>query len=289
MLEQIQERDAALVGANTELEARVEERTAALKSEIAVRRKAELDLADTVKKLKRSHRELREFTRISAHDLKTPLRAIGTLSDWIAEDYTRKFDEAGRQNAELLAGRARRMSNLLDAVMRYTDISIEDKAEEPVNVDEIVRDVIEELRAPRDIDITIETPLPNLTGDRKMLGEVFRNLIDNAVKNMDKPAKEIRIGCLERDDEWQFHVTDNGRGIDQKYHDKIFQIFQMLERRDETDGIGIGLSIVKKIVEIYDGHVWVVSEPGKGSTFLFALPKATTCSECLRPAQSANA
>jgi light-regulated signal transduction histidine kinase (bacteriophytochrome) len=181
------------------------------------------------------------------------------------------------------------MSNLLDAVMRYTDISIEDKSEELLDARDVVEDVIDELHVPQDLDVVIETKLPHLSADRKMLGEVFRNLIDNAVKNMDKPKKEIRIGCLETDDSWQFHVSDNGRGIDRRYHDKIFQIFQMLERRDETEAIGIGLSIVKKIVEIYDGQVWVVSERGKGSTFLFTLPKSTTSSQYRQVSQAAQA
>lgn len=274
MLEQIQQRDAALVNVNTELEERVEERTAELKEEVMVRKQAEDVLAGMVRQLTRTHKELREFTRISAHDLKTPLRAIGTLSDWIAEDCAKKSDEQGKEMAGLLAGRARRMSNLLDAVMRYTDISTVEPAEEEVDLGKLVKDVISEIIPPdENIEITFDNELPVVVGDRKLLAQVFRNLLDNAVKYNDKPQGRISIGCVGSDEFWQFHVSDNGPGIEKRYFEKIFGIFQMLSRRDDTEDVGIGLSIVKKIVEMYEGRVWVASEPGKGSTFFFTWPK----------------
>lgn len=277
MLEQIQQRDAALVNANTELEKRVEERTAELNEEVMVRRKAEDVFAGMVRQLTRTHRELREFTRISAHDLKTPLRAIGTLSNWIAEDYAKKSDERGKETAGLLAGRAQRMSNLLDAVMRYTDISTVEPAEEEMDLGKLVEDVISDISLPANIEITFDNELPVVVGDRELLAQVFRNLLDNAVKYNDKPQGRIRIGCVGSDEFWQFHVSDNGSGIEKRYFEKIFGIFQMLSRRDDTEDVGIGLSIVKKIVEMYEGRVWVVSEPGRGSTFFFTWPKVQQC------------
>jgi len=278
MLEQIQQRDAALVSANTDLERKVDERTAALREEVAVRKRAEEALEDTVKKLTRANAELGEFTRISAHDLKTPLRAIGTLADWIAEDYTRKADKEGRENARLLLGRARRMSNLLDAIMAYTEITIMQHVDEPLDLTALAIDVIRETKRPPHVRIALEGPLPVIDGDPKLLTQLLRHLLDNAVKYIDKPAGLIRVGCEDDGDRWRFHVSDNGCGIENKYFDKIFRIFQILANRDETEDVGIGLAIVKKIVEFYEGKVWVESRRGEGSTFYFTLPKESKSS-----------
>ena len=125
------------------------------------------------------------------------------------------------------------------------------------------------------IDIIIKNKLPVVTGVPKFMRELFSHLITNAVKFMDKPYGWIEIGCVEDGDFWKFSVADNGSGIEEKYFERIFKIFQTLSLRDETENIGIGLPIVKKIVELYDGRVWVESKIGQGSTFLFTLPKST--------------
>ncbi len=278
MLEQIQQRDATQVNANVELEKRVEQRTAELKDEVMVRRKTEDALAETVSQLTQSNKELREFARILAHDLKSPLRAIGTLSDWIAEDYAKKSDERGKEIAGLLTGRARRMSNLLDAVMYYTDISSVEPAEGDVDLGKLVKDVIRDVSPREDIEITFDNEFPVVVGDRKLLVRVFHNLLDNAVKYIDKPKGRIQVGCVDSGEFWQFHVSDNGPGIEKQYFGKIFEIFQILSRRDDTEEVGVGLSVVKKIVRMYGGRVWLASEPGRGSTFFFTWPKQWHCS-----------
>jgi len=274
MLAQIQKRDFALVNANEQLEKKVEERTADLKEEVQVRKKAEIELAQTVKKLTISNRELREFTRIAAHDLQTPLRAIGILSDWISEDYSRKCDEKGRQNARLLLGRAKRMSRFLYAIIQYSELSLAGKKIESINLNQILSSVIDNVGAPENIEIEVETELPVVKSVRKFMVELFENLINNAIIYMDKPQGYIKVGCLDEGDKWKFYVSDNGPGIEQKYHDKVFKIFQMLALRDETENIGMGLSIVKKITELYDGQVWIESKVNEGSTFYFTLPKS---------------
>lgn len=273
MLAQIQQRDLALVNANEQLEKKVEERTADLKEEVSVRRKAENELAEAVKKLTISNRELREFTRIAAHDLQTPLRSIGILSDWMSEDYARKFDKKGHRNAKLLVSRAKRMSRLLNAIIQYSEISLVDKRQECVDLNDILSDVNANIENPDGIEIIIENKLPVIMGVPKFIQQVFSNLISNAIKYMNKSEGVVRIGCVDDGDFWKFSVVDNGSGIESKYFNKIFEIFQMLSLRDETENIGIGLSIVKKVVELYDGRVWVASEVGKGSTFFFTLPK----------------
>jgi len=273
MLEQIQERDLALVNANEELEKRVEERTTELREEVLVRKKAEDALAKTVKKLTRSTRELQEFTRISAHDLQTPLRGIGTLSDWISDDYAERANEEGQRHARLLAGRAQRMSKFLDAVIQYSSLTFVDRQEKELDLNMLLPEVITTIDSPENIEITIEDKMPALTAVREFVELVFGNLLSNAIKHMDKPKGQIKINCVERDDFWMFSVTDNGPGIKERYFGKIFQIFQILSLRDETENIGIGLPIVKKIVEMYDGQIWLESTPGQGSTFFFTFPK----------------
>ena len=274
MLEQIQQRDMAMVNTNELLEEKVNERTAELSAEVAVRKNAEAELAQTVKKLLISNNELRELTRAAAHDLQTPLRAIGILSDWISEDYTKKADEEGQKHAQLLLGRTKRMTRLLNAMMHYSEMSVEDRQQGRLDLNVIVSRIIENIKRPDNVEITIENKLPAVMGARRFAEELFENLLSNALKCMDKPRGIITIGCVEDGDFWRFNVTDNGTGIEEKYFGKIFKIFQMLSLRDQTENVGIGLSIVKKIVEMYDGRVWVVSEPGRGSTFFFTLPKS---------------
>jgi signal transduction histidine kinase len=273
MLAQIQQRDLALVNANEQLERKVEERTADLKEEVSVRRKAENELENAVKKLTISNRELREFTRIAAHDLQTPLRSIGILSDWISEDYARRFGDKGHINAKLLVSRAKRMSRLLNAIIQYSEISLVDRKQECLDLNDILSDVIAHIEIPDGIEIIIENKLPVVMGVSKFIQQVFYNLISNAVRYMGKPEGFVNIDCKDDGDFWKISVTDNGSGIEEKYFSKIFEIFQMLSLRDETENIGIGLSIVKKVVELYNGRVWVESEVGKGSTFSFTLPK----------------
>ena len=147
---------------------------------------------------------------------------------------------------------------------------------EQADLNELVQKVIAEFAPPENIEITIENELPVITCTRLHVMLVFKNLIGNAIKFMDKPKGRIKIGCIEKNGFWQFHVADNGPGIESKYFAKIFRLFQTLKRRDEVEAIGVGLSLAKKIVDMYDGAIWVESEPGSGSTFFFALPKQET-------------
>lgn len=275
MLTQIQKRDSVMTNANAELEKKVAERTKDIEEEVAVRRKAENELAQTVKKLTISNSELQEFTRVAAHDLQTPLRAIGILSDWISEDYARKFDSKGCYNTRLLQNRAQRMSKLLYAIIQYSELSLVGRKQENLDLNVLVSNVISEIDPPENIEVTIKNKLPNVTGVRKFMEELFGNLIKNAVMYMDKPEGYVQVACVEEDSWWKFSVIDNGSGIDEKYHEKVFKIFQILSLRDETENIGIGLSIAKKIVELYDGRIWIESKAGHGATFFFTFPKST--------------
>lgn len=239
------------------------------------------DLESAVWELRRANKELQEFAYITAHDLKTPLRGIGTLAEWISTDYADKFDEQGKQQVRLLAGKAKQMSALIDGILQYSRLGHTSPEKRQVDLNTVLSEVIAGIDPPENIQITIENELPVLMCERTQIMQVFQNLLSNTVKYMDKPEGQVKVGCVEQDGFWKFSVADNGPGIDKKYFKKIFKIFQTLSLQDRVDSTGIGLSIVKKIVELNAGVVWVESEPGKGSTFFFTLPISSSCQEVL--------
>ena len=234
------------------------------------------ELESAIWELRRANKELKEFAYITAHDLKTPLRGIGTLADWLSTDYAEKFDEQGKKQIALLVKKARQMSTLIDGIMQYSRLGHESPEKQQVDLNKVLTEVIDDIDTPENIHITVENELPVLMCEKTQIMQVFQNLLSNAVKYMDKPEGQIKVGCAEQNGFWKFSVADNGPGIDEKYHKKIFKIFQTLCPQDRADSTGIGLSIVKKIIELNAGIIWVESEPGKGSTFFFTLPKSRT-------------
>jgi signal transduction histidine kinase/CBS domain-containing protein len=250
------------------------------KKELVALRKAEQelerlnkDLESAVRELKQANEELQEFAHVTAHDLKTPLRAIGTLADWLSRDYADKFDEQGKQKVGLLVTRARQMSTLIDDILQYSRVGHDAANKQEVDLNLVLSEVINGIDPPENIEITIENELPVLVCQRAQIIQVFQNLLDNAVKYMDKPSGQIKIGCIEQDDFWKFSVTDNGCGIEKRHFERIFKLFQTLSPGKGVENTGIGLSIVKKTVELNGGSVWVESEVGKGSSFVFTLPR----------------
>lgn len=237
---------------NAELEARVQQRT------------AELEIAN---------QDLQNFIALSSHDLKTPLRGIAQLATWLATDYASCFDAAGQQQVHLLLNRVKRMDNLLNGMLEYIAIGRVAGEQQTIHVQHVVRQVLAGLAVPPQTQIHVAPDLPVMVGEERRLAQVFQHLLSNAVNFMDKPQGRIAVSCQDAGRWWRFAVTDNGPGIDPKYHEKIFQIFQTLHRRDERDTLGIGLSIVKKIIELSGGKVWIDSAPGRGSTVYFTLPK----------------
>ncbi|MGD0784952.1 MAG: ATP-binding protein [Sedimentisphaerales bacterium] len=250
-----------------------------LDREIVDRKKAEHALHDSNKELKATverltiaNRELSEFAHVAAHDLKAPLRAIGSLAGLLSVDYGDKLDEQGRRYLDMLVRRTERISELISGILRYSEVGYESEKQQ-VNLNDIIDEVIAETVPPKNIEIIKENNFPTILCNRVHIIQVFQNLISNAIKFMDKPRGYVRLNCVEEGDFWKFRVADNGCGIEQKYFKKIFKVFQTLTRRDEMESTGIGLSVVRRIIEKYDGKIWVESEPGKGSTFYFALPK----------------
>jgi PAS domain S-box-containing protein len=248
--------------------------------DITYRKKAEqtlaklnIELNKTVKDLETSNREHRDFAHIIAHDLKSPLRGIGSIADRLIRQYSNKLDDEGNNQLRLLIVRARRMSEFIDGILRYAEIGYVVEEQHDVDVNSLLTEIIGESIIPDNFEVAIEQPLPIVRGERLRLKQVFQNLLSNAIKYTDKPKGQIKIGCTEENTFWKFSVADNGCGIKEKYFEKIFEIFQTLTSRDKTESTGIGLTIVKKIVELYGGKVWVESKVNEGSTFFFTLPK----------------
>ena len=233
------------------------------------RQKKELDISLGEKE--KLNKELKDFAYIVSHDLKAPLRAISSLAHWISEDYTEKLDKNGKDQLNLLRQRTSHMNNLIEGILRYSRIGR--MKVETVSIDsrKAVEETIVSIAPPENIIFDIKEELPRIKGDPIQIGQVFQNLIENAVKVMDKPEGLVEVGYRDLDDCHEFYVKDNGPGIEERHFKRIFQIFQGL--RKDKDSTGIGLSIVKKIVEQNGGVVSVESEVGKGSTFSFTLPK----------------
>jgi len=249
---------------------RAEEEVRALNAELEQR------VRERTQELEAANNELQQFAYIVSHDLKAPLRGMSQLTHWLVNDYAGAFDEQGREIADLLLGRVKRMDNLIDGILEYSRIGRVTGQVEQLDLNSLMTEVLDLLSPPSNIQIDIASKLPSISGDKFRIQQVFANLIGNAIKFMDKPQGKIRVTYEDGGETWRFCVMDNGPGIDAKYHDKIFQIFQTLHPRDEVESTGIGLAIVKKIVELYDGKIWVESEVGTGSTFYFTWPKSLT-------------
>lgn len=260
----------------TELNARVaeaEQLNQAMSNLLEDLQTANRNAEATSARLKEVNQELADFAYVVSHDLKAPLRGISQLAGWLSEDYTPVIDAQGQQWLSLLIGRTRRMHNLIEGILQYSRIGRVKEKERDVDLNHLVEDVIALLAPPQHIQVSVVGELPTVVGEPARLAQVFQNLLSNAVKFMDKPQGRIEISCVDEGMHRRFSVADNGPGMAAQYHDKIFQMFQTLAPRDEMENTGIGLALVKKIVETWGGRVWLESAEGQGSTFYFTLPK----------------
>jgi signal transduction histidine kinase len=165
------------------------------------------------------------------------------------------------------------MSQLIDDILLYSKLTREIPKKEHVDLNKVLLEIMADVNPRENIQITIENDLPVLICEKTHIVQIFQNLLSNAVKYLDKPKGHVKINCREQEGVWQFRVADNGPGIQQQHFERIFKMFQTLSSGEGTESSGIGLSVVKKITEMYGGNVWVESEVGKGSTFFFTLPK----------------
>lgn len=241
----------------------------------AEQRQSELleQLESTVTQLNQSNRELKEFAHLAAHDFKTPLRGIGTLAQWLFDDYYDKFDDHGRQQITLLVRRVGRMDKLMNAILQYSTIARNRKIEHPADLNIMFRAALAEIKPPSNIKITTNKDLPIMICEEEHVYQIFYQLLGNAVRFMDKTDGRVTIDYADEDQFWRFSISDNGPGIEQQHFERIFQLFQTLNSRDEAEDTGVGLALVKKIVELYGGRIWLISQPGQGTTFNFTLLK----------------
>ncbi|GAA4811473.1 PAS domain S-box protein [Litoribaculum gwangyangense] len=221
--------------------------------------------------LEKSNDELQEYAHIVSHDLKSPLRSIYALVSWIKEDNVGRLDDTSLENFKHIENSLEKMEQLITTVLNYSKAGVDFQDPEEVDINEMVHDIIEFLYVPKHIFIKILNPLPILKGDKIKLQQVFQNIISNAIKYIDKEKGLVEIDVDETEDYYKFMIRDNGMGIEKQYHEKIFKIFHTLNK--VKDSTGLGLSIVKKIVNLHKGDIWLESEPNKGTTFYFTLKK----------------
>jgi signal transduction histidine kinase len=244
-----------------------------LTKEIAERREAQQKQTELIEKVDSINKELKDFASIVSHDLKAPLRGIKSLANWLLEDYSDRLDAQGKDQINLLLGRVERMYNLIDGVLQYSIVGRTGDQVTPVDLNKFIPEIIDMLVPPENITVTIENEMPIVECEETQIMQLFQNLLNNAIKYMDKPEGRIKVGCTEVNGDWQFSVSDNGPGIEEKYFQRIFTMFQAVSVREELQGTGVGLTVAKKIVELHGGRIWVESKVGGGSTFFFTLPK----------------
>ncbi|WP_440881760.1 sensor histidine kinase [Tenacibaculum sp. C7A-26P2] len=222
-----------------------------------------------LKKLEERNEELNNYAHIVSHDLKSPLRNMDALVSWLKEDHIKDFSEDSLKYIELISENISRMESLVSGILEYSTIGIKNFKMSKIDLNTILKDVINHIYIPKNINITVLDDFPSVIGDTHRLQQLFQNLISNSIKYNDKEAGEIEVGFMKTDETYVYYVKDNGKGIEEKYHLKIFNVFQKLE--SDKNSTGIGLSIVEKIIDRYGGKIWLTSKLKKGTTFFFTL------------------
>ena len=223
-----------------------------------------------VRNLQNSNEELQEYAHIVSHDLKSPLRSISALVTWLIEDHREQLGPEGQVNLELIQEKIQAMENLITGILRYSQIQHDAESRQAVDLNEVVRQICDVIFIPSHVRVIPES-LPIVQANSAQMHQLFQNLISNAVTHIPEGEGKVWVGCRELPRHWEFFVRDNGVGIAPEYHEKIFKIFQSIDV--DRKGTGIGLSIVKKIVETYSGTIRLESQAGAGATFIFTIPK----------------
>jgi len=245
-------------------------------TDITERKRAQSVLRAAYDELARSNAELQQFAYVASHDLQEPLRMIGSYTQLLERRYGDKLDSDAREFMGFIVDGATRMKQLIEDLLAYSRVGTRGKELRLVQAQGALDRALINLRASLEASGATIThdALPEVTADDTQLTQLLQNLIGNAIKfrKRDEPPR-IHVGAQDAGDEWRFSVSDNGIGIEPQYFERIFMVFQRLHTRDEYAGTGIGLAICKKVVDRHHGRIWVESVPGKGSTFVFTLPK----------------
>jgi signal transduction histidine kinase len=232
-------------------------------------------LQQTIQSLKQKNEDLEQFAWISSHDLKEPLRMISIYSQKLGERFIGSEDPEAKMEVRFITAGVKKMYDLIDASMKYALMGTTDYEFEKLSTKEIIAESLENIDAlikETKAKINLEDVPEYITGIKTLMIELFQNLVENAIKFRGTNVPEIEIRARKDQDKWIFTVRDNGIGIDEKYKDHVFMIFHQLAKKSlDYDGIGIGLTYCKKIVEIHNGKIWLQSQPGKGTTFYFTI------------------
>ncbi len=237
---------------------------------------SEDELAKLRSDLDAANKELESLSYAVSHDLRAPLRAIEGFADVVLEDYQAKLDAEGKRYLEIIRSSSLKASKMIEGLLLYSRLGRHEMTKSDINVAELIQNAITDLRhiiGDRKIDFKIDS-LPAVRGDFFLLREIWKNLLANAVKfSRLQPETVIRIEGHEKAGSVTFSISDNGVGFDQKYADKLFQLFQRLHGESEFNGIGVGLAVARRLVLRHGGTIWAEGKPGEGATFFFTLPK----------------
>lgn len=248
----------------------------AVATDVTEKKRAEAAIAEKTRALEISNQELEDFTHVVSHDLKAPLRVLEAFAGFVAEDYAGKLDDQGKHYLDVIKQSATAMRGLIENLLELSRIGRTQSRLRNVEVRKILADVRETIAlgsGDKKIEIRIPDGELHMVCDDVRVRQVLENLISNAVKYNDKPMAVVEITWRRTGDEVLFAVRDNGPGIEPRYHDKVFVIFQRLVLPEDYEGDGVGLAICKKIVEADGGRIWVESDGmGDGSTFCFTVP-----------------
>ena len=244
----------------------------AISTDITDQKLAEENLNNALIDLEKNVKELDQFAYVVSHDLKAPLHAINNLAEWIVEDMPEMPDDVA-DNLKLLQGRILRMENLINGILDYSRIGRIQIEKQKIDVREMLDQIIDTFVPAQNYEVSITETMPQLFDAKILLYQVFSNIISNAVKYNDKELGRITCEYVDLPDHYQFKISDNGPGIPKEYQEKVFGVFQTIEARDKRESTGIGLSIVKKIIDEKGGVIYIESENNQGTTFVFNLPK----------------
>ena len=275
-VEQLRRANEDLAASARELEAQArmlaskEQRVAA---QLEEQRLLGVRLAASNEALRVSNTDLEQFAYVASHDLRAPLRGIANISEWLEDDLGASVTPPVKRHLEALRGRVRRLEALISGIAAYSRAGRAEETVETIDVGRLVRQCVDLLAAPPSVNVAIG-PMPTIVAPRTPLQQIFLNLLSNAVKHGAPNGGTIEVRADEEPSRWRFSISDRGPGIAPEYHERIFALFQTLAPRDKVEGTGIGLAVVKKLIDRYGGEIRVESRKGEGATFQFTWPKA---------------
>lgn len=221
--------------------------------------------------LEKQNKVLNEYAHMVSHDLKAPLRSIDTLINWFIEDNQEMMNETNVKSLNLILSNVEKMDLLIKGILNYSAVENKENQDRTIDLNILIDEILRTIHISERVEITLKNQLPKVIGNDFRFKQLFQNLIQNAIKYNDKEKITIEIGNSENDKEISFYIKDNGIGIPEQYQSKIFDIFSKLENNDPSSGIG--LSIVKKITDFYNGSIWLESQENIGTTFYFTIAK----------------